>query len=206
MLIILTTTVFVQNKLYLFQTDPQERINTYILSINKWLNQTNFNIIVVDNSEYPFKEIEENDRLQIISYEEKMVTDSLLNNQSKGASELFAINYAFNRSKFICSFIIKITGRYFIPKFEEYLNYIFSFNKPDAICQNGSRCEMIGCKKEFFNKLFNISLILNDNTYCNHIEDLYNERLNTFKSLLICKKLFIFPIKHGGIDQICNYL
>ena len=65
---------------------------------------------------------------------------------------------------------------------------------------------MIGCKKEFVNKLFNISLILNDNTYCNHIEDLYTERINAFDKILICKPLQIEPTQQGGINSICYYL
>ena len=41
----------------------------------------------------------------------------------KGHHELYAINYAYNNSKIIktCDYLIKITGRYFIPTFENTL-------------------------------------------------------------------------------------
>ena len=206
--IILTTTVFVQDKLYIFQNNPQERINTYLTSINKWLNNTDFNILVVDNSGYTFPEFEENEHFQIISFKENEIPEAnyLLQNKSKGASELFAINYAFNNCKFKekSKYIIKITGRYFIHNFKEYLE---SLNTFDVICQNGmNRCELVGCKKIHFNKLFNISLQQNDGSYCNHIEFLYNERINTFDKILICKQLEIEPTQQGGINEICTYL
>ena len=206
--ILLTTTVFVQDKLYIFQYNPQERINTYLTSINKWLNNTDFNILVVDNSGYTFPEFEENDRFQVISFKENELPQAryLLDNKSKGASELFAINYAFNNCKFKekSKYIIKITGRYFIPYFKEYIQSINTF---DVICQHGmNRCELVGCKKPHFNKLFNISLQQNDGSYCNHIEFLYNERINTFDKICICKQLEIEPTQQGGMNQICTYL
>jgi hypothetical protein len=208
--IILTTTVFVQDKLYIFQYNPKERINTYLISINKWLNNTDFNILVVDNSGYTFPEFEENDRFQIISFKENELPEAtyLLENKSKGASELFAINYSFNNCKFKekSKYIIKITGRYFIPYFKEYIN-LYDLNLFDVICQHGmNRCELVGCKKSFFNKLFNISLQQNDGFYCNHIEFLYNERINTFDRIFICKPLEIEPTQQGGINKICTYL
>ena len=85
-LIILTTTIFVQDKIYIHQIDPEERINTYLTSINKWLNLTNFNILVVDNSGYTFPEFEENERLQLFSFKENEIPEAnyLLDNKSKG--------------------------------------------------------------------------------------------------------------------------
>ena len=209
-LIILTTTIFVQDKIYIHQIDPEERINTYLTSINKWLNLTNFNILVVDNSGYTFPEFEENERLQLFSFKENEIPEAnyLLDNKSKGASELFAINYSFNHCKFKenSKFIIKVTGRYFIPNFEEYIENV-NVNEFDVICQNGmNRCELIGCKKKHFNIVFNVSLQLQNWQYCNHIEFLYTERINIFDKILICKKLYIHPTQQGGINQICDYL
>jgi len=209
-LIILTTTVYIDvNKYYIFQDDPQERIDIYLKSINRWLNETDFNILLVENSGYPFKELQENPRIHVISFKEKDLPEAnyLLDNNSKGASELFAINYSFKHCKFIdqTDFVIKVTGRYFIPYFKEYINnYIKDF---DAICQNGIyRCEVIGCNKKFFDKLFNISLLQDDGWYCNHIEFLYSERLNKLDKILMCKPLSIPPTQHGGIDKVNNFL
>jgi len=207
-LIILTATVFVQNKIYIYQTDAQERLQIYLKSIKQWIS-TGFNIIIVENSGYTFPELEETSKLQIISYREKDIPECayLLQNNSKGASELFSINYAFNNCKFKqSSFIIKVTARYFIPEFENYLKCI-NLNNFEIICQNDPmRCEFLGCNKQSFNKFFNISLILKDQSYCNHIEQLYNERINNFDKVLMCKKMFIEPTRHGGINLVNYYL
>jgi hypothetical protein len=72
MIIILTTTVFIQEKVYIYQKDPQERINTYLKSIKQWITKTNFKIIVVENSGYQFDELKEylSDKFEIISFNE----------------------------------------------------------------------------------------------------------------------------------------
>jgi hypothetical protein len=211
-LIILTTTVYIyDNKYYIYQKDPKERLNIYLKSINQWIN-TGFNLVIVENSGYTFPEFKETDKLQIISYKEKDIPECsyLLENKSKGASELFAINYAFKNCKFKnqSNFIIKVTGRYFIPYFENYLTSFLTKNcQFEIICQNEpKRCEFLGCSRHSFNRLFNISLEQNDKRICNHIEDLYSERINTFDKVLICKKMQIEPTQHGGIEKINYYL
>ena len=125
--IILTTTVTVQDKVYLFQTDKQERVQVYVKKIKQWLYESNFKIIVVENTGYTFEELNEEkekfkDRFEVISYVESELeaADFLKGNPYKGASEIFAIEYAYNTSR-LCldaDFIIKITGRFFIPDLE----------------------------------------------------------------------------------------
>ena len=143
--IILTTTVFVQNKCYLYQISAEERIACYRKSIEQWLN-TNLKIIVVENSGYPFNEFNEfiSERFEIICFNENTLPEAryLIGNNSKGISELFSINYSIRNSKIIKNdFIIKITGRYFIHNFEEYIK---TLNTYDALIQNYiNRCENI---------------------------------------------------------------
>ena len=70
--IILTFCVNVDHNIApLFQTNKQERINTYIKAINKWINEINFNIIVVESSGYTFPELQQkqNSRFQIITFD-----------------------------------------------------------------------------------------------------------------------------------------
>ena len=73
--IILTTTVVVQNKCYLHQTDPMERLNVYIKSIRQWI-QTPFKIVVVENSGYTFPEFKQSNTLEIISFKESMLPEA----------------------------------------------------------------------------------------------------------------------------------
>ena len=200
MIIILTTTVNVQDKCYLHQTDPQERLNVYIKSISQWIN-TPFKIIVVENSGYTFPQFEQSDRFEVISFNESELPEAnyLKGNNSKGASELFSIHYSLKNSKILAhgDFIIKITGRYFIPNFS--LPRIESF---DALIQNDrSSCEIIGssfAQKDF---VFNTSMVL-DSIECNHIEFLYKSRISQLNKVMILKKLSISPTCMGGANVI----
>ena len=170
--IILTATVNVNfNKFWLVQTDKNDRTAIYIKSVLQWLHNTNFNIILVENSGYQFEELTEekklyNHRFEIISFNENELPESqyLINNNSKGESELFSINYAFDNSRLIQHtqpfifqpFIIKITARYYIPELEKYLTS-YDLNNYDCLTQNCSdRCEMVGSHYTRFTP-FNIS-------------------------------------------------
>jgi hypothetical protein len=208
--IILTTTVYVQNKCYLHQTDPFDRINVYLKSIKQWI-ETPFRVIVVENSGYSFTELDKTSNLEIISYNEYDLPEAeyLRGNNSKGASELFAINYAIKNSKILTKndYIIKVTGRYFIPGFYEYLNSLnlkdsmgnFKF---DCISQNDRvSCEVSGCSYPQSSCIFNQDTTLNGSD-CNHIEFLYTNRVSKQNKILILKSLEIEPTQMGGVNVI----
>ena len=213
--ILLTSTVNVQNKNYLFQTDKNERLNIYLKSIKQWLNNTIFNIVLVENTGYQFEElngylIKYKGRFEIISFEENKLDEAkyLKNNNSKGASEIFAINYAFNHSKLLQNsiFIIKVTARYFIPELEDYLKY-YDLNKYDALRQNDiNRCEIIGTHIKNFNKVFDLKILDENGKYNGHVEAVYRYRILLFNNILTCKKFTIEPTQRGGLNQIFNEL
>ena len=164
--IILTTTVYVNHKkLCIFQSDPNERLNLYLESIMNWLERTPYNIIVVDNSGHEFDELANEKkiyehRFEVVSFKESelKIAQYLQGTYSKGASEIFAINYAFNNSflKYKTNFIIKITGRYFIDSLVKFLNN-YDLPNYDAIRQfEGNRCELVGCHPKHFWYIFNL--------------------------------------------------
>lgn len=199
-IIILTTTVNVQNKCYLHQMDPVERLSIYKRSIEQWF-KTDFKIIVVENSGYQFPEFMENDTFEKIIFNESELPEAsyLRGNSSKGASELFSINYAIKNSKLITpgDFIIKITGRYFIPDFNP--GNLTGF---DAIIQNDrGSCEIIGSSYSYKDLIFNQSDILNGQS-CNHIEFLYKNRIQDLNKIMILKKLEIEGTQMGGADVV----
>jgi len=206
--IILTSTVNVNLKQhYLYQKDANERLQTYLKSILQWLNKTNFNIILVENSGYKFEELEEmqnvhKNRFEIITFKEDELEESayLINNVSKGASEMFSINYAFRNSKIVknSNFIIKITARFFIPELEEYLmNY--NLDHYDCLTQNNrERCEMVGSHVNNFYNMFNINLLDSNNNRTRHVEDVWKYRTESYKNVLVCKNFEIEETQRGG--------
>lgn len=216
--IILTCTVNVNiGKSFLAQISPKERTIVYIKSILQWLNDTTFNIVVIENSGYKFEELyaeteKYKDRFEIITFNENTHEKSqyLKNNNSKGDSELFSINYAFNNSKLIHSsnFIIKVTGRYFIPTLEDYL-LEFNLNEYECLTQNNrDRCEMVGCHYTHFLNIFNTDIDdINKNdvgySYNGHVETLWKYRTSKYKNLH-CNEFQIETTQRGGINEWFN--
>jgi len=199
--IILTCTVYVNYKKWcLYQTDASERVQIYLKSIQQWL-KTNFHIVVVENSGYTFPELDEEkeiykDRFEIITLDETIEPAHLRNHSCKGASEMFSIYYAFKTSKIISSFVIKVTGRFFIPELEEYLQELTNY---DCLTQQDrDRCEMVGCQSTHFSHIFNIEL---DKNYKGHIEDIWKLRTSNYKNFA-CKVFDIEPTIRGGVNEV----
>ena len=213
--ILLTSTVHVQNKNTIFQINKNSRINTYLKSVKKWLDNTTLNIVLVENSGYLFPELNEylikyKDRFEIISFKEKSLQNAnyLKYNKSKGASEIFAINYAYYNSKLLKNsiFIITITGRYFIKELESYLNN-YDLNKYDGIRQNNiNRCEIVGTHIKNFKKVFASILLDKTGKYNGHVESIYKYRISLLNNTLVCKQFSIEPTKRGGLNQILTKL
>ena len=209
--IILTATVHIQYKIYLFQTDKNERANTYIQKIRQWLRETNLKIVVVENTGYTFEELNAEkelykDRFEVITYNENQLEESayLNGNIYKGASEVFAIHYAYKTSA-LCKdaeFIIKITGRFFIPEFAKFIAY-YNLSKFDVLTQSATyRCEMLGCNKSHMGDVFNIHLVNSDGDYDGHVEDVYRYRCSKYTNRIQCPEFTIEPTQRGGIDEI----
>lgn len=231
-LIILTSTVTVNNyKNYLFQKNKIDRVNCYIKSIKQWLEKTNLKICVVENSGYTFPELSEycqlySDRFEIITFNEfenPPEFQHLIYNNSKGASEMFSILYAYANTKFKNSinFIIKITCRYFIPSFEQFLieNGIIYNTKGIGIHDyknmilglrqnNHLRCEILGICQKFFNILFELSLSDEQGNFFPHVEQIYCNRFKLLNQdkVITCPPFTIEETRMGGIDCIVTDL
>jgi len=164
--IILTSTINVGSNIScLYQKNSTDRLSLYLKSVRQWLFNTKFNIILVENSGYNYDELNSEkqqykNRFEVITFKEEQLKQAtyLKNEHSKGAHEVFAIYYAFCNSKIIHSsnFIIKITGRFYIPDLEKYLSR-YHLDDYDCLTQyNKDRCEMVGCHYANFSYIFNI--------------------------------------------------
>lgn len=193
-IILLTATVNInKNKIFMFQHEKEERLQTYLKSIQQWLDHTTFPIVLVENSNYDLQL--KHPRLEYITYDE--TNYDVYDNSSKGISELFSIRYAYEHSKQLknANYIIEITARYFIPELESYLKTI-DLSKYECFVQHDiDRCEMVGDRNDFFNTVFKY------NTDYNHIESYYKDITTPLKKL-IGKKFLIEPTQRGGVNEI----
>lgn len=218
------------NVAYTKQRDIKERLHTYVKSIKQWLTKTTLPIIIVENSGYIFTELNElihqyKDRIEFISFNEnensafnklyeflieknKNHKDKLIKNKNgKGLHEIFAIQYAVHHSKLIkkCTHIIKVTGRYFIPNFEEYVKTIPYSCK--AIRQKDhDRCEIVGCRKDMTDIVFDCDLYNKKGIFDEHIENVYKIRIDNIMPSITLPMFPIEPTPRGGYAEKYKYL
>ena len=127
----------------------QEILNIYRTAIDKWL-ETDLPIIIVDSSDYEFKEY--SGRLSICHF---MCEET----GSSSISEAESILYAMKNSdaKYYKN-VVKITGRYYIEDFEDILanlgdaNIYVQHRKDDKIKWQNS--EIFGFKSILANEIF----------------------------------------------------
>jgi hypothetical protein len=209
-LIILTTTVSVQNKVYLFQTDKNERAGVYTRKIKQWLKETNLPIVVVENTGYTFPELAEEaelykDRFEIISYIESELKEAefLKGNPYKGASEIFSIHWAYHHTRLPRpEFVLKITGRFFIPQLESYLSSLSLDNYDVLVQYKKNRCEMLGCHRDHFHHVFNTHLVNRAGNYDGNVEDVYEFRCEQYAAVIHCPEFPIEGTQRGGINEV----
>jgi hypothetical protein len=223
--IILTSTINCQSKILERmpggQHNPKERADIYAKSIKKWLYETCLPIIVVENSGYEFPELEfEKEmfkhRFEMVLFNETTLQEAayLKDNYSKGTHEVFSIYYAKRQSKLIsqsaCNFIIKVTGRFFIPEFEKYLKN-HDLSKIKALRQNRDlSCQMVGSHIDQFNFIFNKRCFYREEyaKYENdYIEILYKDKIDSLpKETVINCPVFNIEPTTGGCGGTVTYL
>jgi hypothetical protein len=207
--IILTCTVRCQaNIRKLVQTDPGVRVATYLAAIRKWLTDTDYNIVVVENSGYTFPELRDDlekypHRFEVITFDENEQADAeyLKHTTSKGRHEMYAIDYAIRTSKLIprSVFVIKITGRYFIPNFAKHLFATRHAGKYMALRQHThDSCEIVGANVKHLDAVFN------KHSMHDHVEKEWLNRLAALpqSKVYTLRKLDIPPTVQGGTGKV----
>ncbi len=177
--LLLTGTVNTYNKDFTLLNNPKERKESYINTIRYYLKNYNYPIVFVENSNedvssYFTREIEHK-RLEILCFNGNNYRQEI----GKGLGEMRCIEFGITHSSLITDnvFIFKITGRYKIANFRNFINF---YNKhPDAeliadLTNNftSSQSCIFGFKSFFAkNFLFQYSSILNDTNgiYFEHV-------------------------------------
>ena len=204
-ILILTTTVYIDKHVAkLRQKGSLERIDAYTKAIKLWLDNTNFYIVVVDNSNYSFQNelkdyfIKYKHRFEVVHFDillEPNKPNNKLNTRylkklkwhkkSKGMLELYSINYAYENSTLIkdnnFEFFIKITGRYYTKEFESIMSN-FNTKRYNSIRQKKdifNRCELVGCNKKYFPVLFNLNIDEVELPHVMYVEFIYHYRHKT---------------------------
>jgi hypothetical protein len=187
--ILLTTCVQTKmkyEKSKMIKTDI-DRLNLYKEVIQKWLDNTNFDIYCVESSGYDFNnDFGNNPRFKCYTF----ISDNKYNCRNCSATPYEAESILkaldnLNFDKF--DKIFKVTGKYYLPGFEKLVQdipdsaQIYFQNKRNIFQQNS---EFFGSKKEFFRKIIEIVL---SNSYKNMN---FESTLNTIKNMY---SIYRFP-------------
>lgn len=116
-LLFLTSTVYPSGVKFA-GTQEQRRLE-YIKAIKFYLAETDYKILIVDNSAYDYnRDFQKNERLECLAYKAKDHSDF-----GKGYGELCLMKYGFEHSIFIkeADQIVKITGRHIIKNINQIL-------------------------------------------------------------------------------------
>jgi hypothetical protein len=196
-IILLTTAVSnVNNSIH----DTEYRKELYNSNILKWLNNTNYIIVVVESSGYDFPDIV-NERLYKISLNFETIYSS---SQYEAQSIIYALSKIKNTEFYNnCTHILKVTGRYFLENIEDHLNSHLQFqelylqkHRNDSI--KWQHTEYFGIKKELF------LLFIEPIKYIGLIE----HRLYDFSIDKSCSYIGYFPnnVRRGGDNLLIENL
>ena len=205
--ILLTTCIYIKTSYYNKNNTPEARAEIYYDVIEKWLNNTNFDIKIVESSNYKFERYEKNPRVEIYSF--KSESKYKCNNCEATPYEAESILLAFknlNINKY--NSLIKITGKYYLPGFEDLVKnipedanvYFQNVQHPEWKQQNS---EFFGCKTNLVEEIMNL-ILRNSENKMNFESTLFtlneNNKYNIYRFPLI--KLDIPVLRSGDNSYI----
>ena len=136
----------------------KNNVELYEKRVKRWLDETDFDIFIVDSSGIGIKQT--NERLKQYVFTQNLDFERFSVSVSEKNSILNAIEY-FNDDFLEYDIIFKITGKYFIPNFESVITTIP--DDTDIVFQNlqithGQNTELVGFKPELIKDIIlNIS-------------------------------------------------
>jgi hypothetical protein len=172
--IILTATLDVNNCVYTLRTNTEERLADYQKSLEYYIKNTTYDIIICENSGSKYfeelKKLQVDNRIEFLQYN----GNNFDRNLGKGYGERATLNYILNNSKLIqdnnYSYACKITGRLILENIVEIVEYVNNFNKKYHFLHFGCNEREKMCNTRcYFIKPFSISKLfeheINDTNY-----------------------------------------
>jgi len=187
--------------------NEQERIDMYNQVINNYLQNTNIDIYVVNSSGYNFPNFQNNPRVFIYSFVQE--NKNILRFASYyEANSILKIYDHFNLQKY--SYIIKITGRYFVSNIEDIINsipedtdLIFQYTHSKLLIKINQNSEIFGCKSIYLKEIMN--KIIKNSNYISFERTLILLSFK-YKYYQIMKGNLVTCINKGGENKKLCYL
>lgn len=187
------------------QLDRNVRLSIYNRSILKWTNDGRFRVVIVENSGYDFSRFVTKDnehRVEFVSVPPGTDGDlELFRTNSKGQHELRSLSYAMTQSRLIAGsdFVVKVTGRYFVPGLYETL--VTMPMETQAIRQRDTgKCEVVGGTLAVCLSVFRYPC-------CFDMVELYYERvLDMFGHVYTLPWMSVYPTISGGSERLVRFI
>jgi len=192
--LLLTTTIDCGNCSTLQIKNHNERKKTYLYVIEKYLKETNFNLTIVENSNYDLSFIKDSfeeykERIELLSFDGNHDTDKFGKGYGEKNSIIYALNNSSNLSK--DEFFYKVSGRYYSPDIKEIINNSIDSLKNKTLLSinrfnqsNGNIATVFfGVNKKIFLETFTKELILHDlgilfeTAYANMVSKIPNNKI-----------------------------
>ena len=195
--LLLPITIHVNNCYALERSNPNERYQDFIKSLLKWLDNTNFRLVIVENS---------NVDLSFLNVIKENYPNTYPRHFGKGYGEILTINYAIDNSKFISEidYIFKCSGRYYLTELIDVFKEKIEDNIKAVIYSTerhplGASCVFFYLKKDIYEKYMR-NFIVND------IGGVYFEHglENTIKNIPLENILQINKMGIEGISGTAN--
>ena len=207
--ILITTCVYIKTNYYNQYNTPEVRLKGYLETIDKWLNNTNLDIKIVESSNYKFLQYADNPRVQVYSF--KSNSKFKCKNCDATPYEAESILLAFkNLNLKNYDIIIKITGKYYLPTFDKIIDsmpndydiYFQHTYHPQWRQQNS---EIFGCNTKHLENIMNL-IIKNSESNMNFESTLYTLNKGKYKVFRFPKIKLEKPIRRSGDNSIIEYL
>jgi hypothetical protein len=176
-----------------FVGDDESRKKMYFNSIRKWLDNTSFDIFLVESSGYSFPEFSDESRLYVYTFKQPPVKNTT---HGESLSILNIIEEIKDHPKYVeCTHILKVTGRYYLDGIQDvlidadpYKDFYLQIHRYDD--NKWQACEYFGIKKEFIKEFM----------YSITDEDVLEKKLYDFSSDKHFTTIGPFPnnVRGGG--------
>ena len=221
--ILLTTCVYVNKDIHNMERDKNDaeyRKKQYIDVINLYIKHSKTPLYVVDSSGYSFPEYKGNNKINIFSYDLNVAYNGYINKSPMEAISILKAYDYFKLNRF--DNIVKITGKYYIPNIDRYLNnmdknayyYVQSVYRKKNNKYTYQSTEIFGFKSNLIWLFYKISLLYDDDRTIQYKVRSYNKyktiTIEPYIAIVLnstCpKKIYRFPKLplNKKIERACN--
>ena len=225
--ILLTTAVHVNSDIHNINQKKNNidyRKKQYIDVINSYIKKSSHPLYVVDSSGYSFPEFKNNDNVYIYSYNLNIAHNGYINKTPMEAISIIKAYDNFKLNRY--DNIVKITGKYYIPNIDKYLNKMnnnalfylqYTHTKDKHNMHAYQATEIFGFKSYLISLFYKLSLLYDDETTLeyktrnyNITKDYYKLVIEPYIVIVLNKippnKLYRFPKMHLNkkIERGCN--